>query len=133
MRLRLAKVAPFAAALDLDLARTTVCHACLGFVSFPLDAGEVEEARSWARRLTPYIWAEGLAEPALAAVRQAAEDGAPLAEACLADLEERGGRSVVARAIVLRLAADLTARTRTELALEQAARPRLQLATPEWN
>lgn len=133
MRLHLAKVVPFAACLELDLARTTVCYACLSFVSFPLDAGEVEEARSWARRMTPYIWVEGLAEPALAAAREAAMEGGPLAAACLADLEERGGKSVVARAIVLRLAADLTARTRTELVLEQAARSRLELAPPEWN
>ncbi len=133
MRLYLAKVAPFAAALDLDLARMTVCHACLSFVSMPLDAGDVEEARGWARRMTPFIWEEGLAEPALAAVRKAHAAGVPGADACLADLETRGGRSVVARAIVLRLAADLAARTRIELAVEEAARPQLGLAPPEWN
>jgi hypothetical protein len=133
MRLYLAKVAPFAAALDLDLSRMTVCHACLSFVSMPLAAGEVEEARSWARRMTPFIWQEGLAEPALAAVRKAYAARVPGAEACLADLEARGGRSVVARAIVLRLAADLAERTRIALAAEAAARPQLELAPPEWN
>jgi hypothetical protein len=55
------------------------------------------------------------------------------AEACLAELAERGGRRVVARAIVLRLAADLAERTRTGFGLEAAARPLLAHAPPEWN
>jgi hypothetical protein len=133
MRLRLGALAPFASGLDLDVGRTGICYACLSFVSFPLDAGDEREARSWARRMTPFIWEEGLAEHALEAVRKARDDGVAGAEACLADLEARGGRSVVARAIVLRLAADLTQRTRTEMRLEAAARPRLALAPPEWN
>lgn len=133
MRLRLGQLASFAAQLDLDVSRTPICYACLSFVSFPLDEGDEREARSWARRMTPFIWEEGLAEPALAAVRKARAAGVPRAAACLADLEERGGRSVVARAIVLRLAADLAARTRTELRLAATARPRLALAPPELN
>ncbi len=133
MRLRLGELASFASALDLDVGRTPICYACLGLVSVPLAAGDEPEARSWARRMTPDIWEEGLAEPALAAVRRARDDGVASADACLADLEARGGRSVVARAIVLRLAADLAVRTRTALRLEAAARPRLELAPPEWN
>jgi hypothetical protein len=133
MRLRLGTLAPFASGLDLDVSRTGICYACLSFVSFPLDAGDEREARSWARRMTPYIWEEGLAEHALAAVRNARDAGVPGADACLADLEQRGGFSVVARAIVLRLAADLAERTRTEMQLEDAARGRLALSPPEWN
>jgi hypothetical protein len=133
VRLRLGELAGFARGLDLDVGRTGICYACLSFVSFPLDDGDEHEAKVWARRMTPFIWEEGLAEPALAAVRRARDAGIPGAGACLADLEARGGRSVVARAIVLRLAADLMRRTRTELRLEAAARPRLALAPPEWN
>jgi hypothetical protein len=133
MRLRLGALAPFASGLDLDVSRTGICYACLSFVSFPLEEGEEREARSWARRMTPTIWEEGLAEHALAAVRKARDAGVAGAEACLADLEARGGRSVVARAIVLRLAADLSQRTRTEMRLWGAARGRLALAPPEWN
>ncbi len=133
MRLRLGELASFARGLDLDVSRTGICYACLSLVSMPLDAGDEREAKSWARRMTPDIWEEGLAGHALAAVRRARDQGVPHAGHALADLEERGGRSVVARAIVLRLAADLAERTRTEMRLEAAARPRLALAPPEWN
>jgi len=51
----------------------------------------------------------------------------------LADLERNAGCSPVARAIVLRLAAELLARSRTEMRLEAGARERLGLAPPEWN
>jgi hypothetical protein len=133
MRLRLGQLAPFADSLELDVERTPVCRACLSFVSMSLGDGDAREAKVWARRMTPDIWAEGLAEPALAAVRAACEAGLLHAEECLADLEERGGRSVVARAIVLRLAADLCELTWTKLALVTAAQERLALAPPEWN
>ena len=133
MRLHLAKVAPFAAVLDLDLDRTPVCLACLSFVSAGLCEGDVRDARSWARRLTPFIWEEGLADPALAAARKASDEGVALAGACLSDLEARGGRSVVARAIVLRLAAELAERERILSELHRRSRTQLELAPPEWN
>ena len=133
MRLRLGQLASFAAALDLDLERTPVCLACLSFVSGSLRDGDEREARSWARRMTPFIWEEGLAEPALRAVRKARLAGVGAAGECLADLEERGGRSVVARAIVLRLGAELAERERLVFGLHERTRSRLALAPPEWN
>jgi len=48
--------------------------------------------------MTPWIWDEGLREPALDAVRRSG-DAEPLA-----DLEAKGGRSKYARAIVMELA-----------------------------
>ena len=122
-----------AAALDLDLGHVGICHACLSFVAFPLDAGDERKARSWARRMTPDLWAEGLAGPALAAAERAARDGVEGAATALADLERNGGRSAVARAIVLRLAADLVDQMRADLRLLEASRARLELAPPEWN
>ena len=119
--------------LDLDLDGVGICHACLSFVSFPLDRGDMREARSWARRMTPDLWAEGLADPAFEAVRAARDDGVAGAEEALADLELRGGGSAVARAIVLRLAAELAEEARARLRLLEASRPRLELAPPEWN
>ena len=121
------------AGLDLDLGHIGICHACLSFVSLPLAAGDEREARSWARRMTPDLWEEGLAGPALAAVRDAAAGGVAGAEAALADLEEKGGRSAVARAIVLRLATELVEQMRAEQRLLEASRSRLELAPPEWN
>jgi hypothetical protein len=52
------------------------------------------------------------------------------AEAALADLERKGFRSATARAVVLRLARDLSRRTRLELAAYRVARDRLSLAAP---
>ena len=123
----------FADRLEVDVSRTSICYACLCIVSFPLDRGDEREALSEARRMTPILWHEGLEEYALPLVRRAVVAGVRDAERAFVDLEERHGRSAVARALVLRLAADLTRRTRVELDLEQAARPRLSLAPPGLN
>jgi hypothetical protein len=132
MALRLARLAAFAEALDVGL-DARVCLACLSFVSASLREGNAHEARVWTRRVTPTIWIEGFAADALAAARKARADGVPLAEECLADLEERGGFSVVARAIVLHLAGDLAQRERETFAVLRAARNRLDLGPPQWN
>lgn len=84
------------AALGLDVDRIPICPACLSFVSCSL--GDAKEARHWCFAMTPHLWAEGLREPALEAVRRSGD------EAALADLEAKGGRSRTARAIVMELA-----------------------------
>jgi hypothetical protein len=48
----------------------------------------------------------------LAAAKHASELGLPHARAALADLAQHGGRGMAARAIVRRLAAELSAETR---------------------
>jgi hypothetical protein len=93
--------------LDVDL-DAGVCHACLGFVSFALDDGDPSEISRWIRRMTPDLWGDGLAEPALAAVRRACD-------------------------IVRRLAEELSRRARTELRLAALRRERLPPAAPELN
>jgi len=90
--------------LDLDVDRIGICRACLSFVSDSLS--DPEEARCWTYEMTPFIWEEGLREPALAAVRKLGDLDA------LADLEARGGRSRTARAIVLHLARQQDERAR---------------------
>jgi hypothetical protein len=132
-RFSLARARALVARLDVDVTGAQVCLACLTFVSWPLHEGNEREAVSWARRLTPDLWVEGLEEYALLLVRGACERGVADAEAALDELELEGGRSAVARALVLQLAADLARRTRTELALEDAARGRLPLAPPGLN
>lgn len=132
-RLTLQQARAFAAQLEVDVGRTSICYACLSFVSFPLDHGHEREAINEARRMAPILWDEGLAEPALALARDAARMGMRGAVAALAELETLGGRSAVARALVLRYADDLARRTRVELGLEEAARGRLALAPPELN
>jgi hypothetical protein len=121
-----------AARLDLDLS-VGVCPACLSFVSVALDGGDRREIARELRRMTPDLWHDGLAEPALAAVRRACELGVPDAEAALADLECHGGRSVVARSIVRRLAEELRRRARTAMRVETLARDQLGQAPPELN
>ena len=84
------------AKLGLDVDRLPICQACLCLV----------ESKSDARWMTPQIWEEGLREPALEAVRRLGDDAA------LVDLEENGGRSATARAIVLYLAQQQKERAR---------------------
>jgi hypothetical protein len=96
-----------AQALELDLDELDICLACLSFVSFPLDAGDDREVRRALAYITPHIWEEGLALPAVAALERARRTGLPHAEAALADIDALGSRSRVVREIVLRLAADL--------------------------
>lgn len=116
--------------LDLD---DGICHACLCFVSFAVDSGDEHEIRRQVRRMTPDLWYDGLDAQALAAVRTACATGVPDAEQALADLEARGGRSVVARAIVRRLAGELAERA----ARDPWLNPELNRAPPPdgavWN
>jgi hypothetical protein len=133
MPISVARADALAARLDLDVNTVGICHACLSFVSFAIDDGEPAKIAGQTRSMTPVLWEEGLAEPALAALRRACREQIRDAEAALEELEDRGGRSGVARAIVRRLAADLTRRTRIEMKLEELARVRLSLAPPEQN
>ena len=110
-----------------------ICLLCLSIVSFALDRGDRAEIACETRRVTQDLWAEGLAEPAVAAVRRACERGVEDAEWALVDLERNGADSAVARAIVRHLAAELSRRTRTQLRVEVLARERLGLSPPELN
>lgn len=79
--------------LDLDAG---ICHACVSFVSLALDQGDPVEIARQMRRMTPQLWDDdGLADPALAAVRRAYESGVPDADSALADLERHSDRSSV--------------------------------------
>jgi hypothetical protein len=96
-----------AQSLELDLDEIDICLACLSFVSFPLRAGDDREVRRALASVTPHLWEEGLALPAVAALERARQAGVQNAEAALADIDEYGSRSRVVREIVIRLAADL--------------------------
>jgi hypothetical protein len=98
-----------------------------------LDFGDSGDVARELRQMTPDIWADGLSEVAIAAARRARDTGGQDADVALADLEERGGRSVVARAIVKKLAEELSRRVNTTARVENAARGRSLLAAAEWN
>lgn len=68
--------------------------------------------------MTPYLWHEGLAEPAFAATRAALDRNVGGARHALADLERGGGSSATARAVVLRIAAEMA----VEIKASRAAR-----------
>ena len=127
-----AQAAVLAAGLELDL-DDGICHACLSFVSFALDAGEPREIARELRRVTVDLWDDGLDRQALAFVEQACGLGLANANQGLADLRERGGKSLLARAIVRRLAEELSARARNALRVEALARSRIPLEAAEMN
>jgi hypothetical protein len=103
-----------AAQLELDLDRG-ICPVCLSFVSMALEAADPRKISRELRGMTPDLWHDGLDKQALAAAAKACELGVPNAYAALADLQLHGGKSIVAGAIVLRLAAELSARTRRRM------------------
>lgn len=105
----------FARELDLDLDDLPICLACLSFVAMAIDAGDELEIRRWTRKMTPDLWDEGLALPARLAVERAQRRGVRDAAEALADINERGPRSPVARAIVRRLGEALSERARGDL------------------
>jgi hypothetical protein len=110
-----AEAAALAAELELDVDDLAICHACLSFVSFAIDAGDERKVAGSITRTAPDLWAEGLAQPVRTALRRARERGVVNAEEAIASVEKSGPRSQVTRAIVRRLAADLSARARGDL------------------
>jgi hypothetical protein len=107
-----------AADLDLDIYEVGICHACLSFVALPLDAGDEREVARAIREFAPTLWAEGLALPLQAALERARRRGVAGAEAAIDDIDRCGARASIVAAVVRRLAADLTRRTREELERE---------------
>lgn len=100
--------------LEFDLDAIGVCFACLSIVSMALDSGDEQAVRRELRRMAPDLWEEGLALPARAALERAHRAGDDEAGAAIADIERRGPRSPVVKAIVRRLAQDLSDRVNAQ-------------------
>jgi hypothetical protein len=116
-----ARADALAALLDVPV-DCGICLACLSFVSMAVDGGDPKDVAREARRMTPDLWHEGLAAPALAAAARAVRAGLPDAPLALDDLEANGGRSAVARALVRRLAAELSRQVHDEIRFEERMR-----------
>jgi imidazolonepropionase-like amidohydrolase len=101
--------------LDLDMHEAGICLACLTFVAFPLDSGNENEVRGKTVQFTPILWEEGLEQPARSALERARERGIKDAERALTDLDTRGARTTIARAIVRALALQMVAEMRAPL------------------
>ncbi len=104
-----------AAALELDVDDIAICHACLSIVSFALDSGNERKVAGSVTHMAADLWAEGLALPVQLALERARERGAANADKAIASIKTQGPRNRVVRAIVRRLAADLSARARGDL------------------
>lgn len=109
------EAAALAVALELDVDDIGICHACLSFVSLAIDSGDERKVAGSITRMAPDLWAEGLEQPVRLALRRARERGVANAEEAIAMVDRAGARSQVARAIVRRLAADLSARAQGDL------------------
>ena len=96
-----------ASQLNLEMHTVGICLACLTFVAFPLDSGDERELKRALRYFTPVLWEEGLAAPARDALANAAVAGTTHAKAALDDVDRRGSRAPIVRAIVLRLASQM--------------------------
>ena len=104
-----------ASALDLDVDSIGICHACLSFVSIALDEGDEREIRRQTLRLTPTLWDEGLSLPLRLALEGARASGVHDAAPALDDVARFGARTTIARAVVRRLALQLSIRTHAQL------------------
>jgi hypothetical protein len=104
-----------AAALDLDVDDIAICHACLSFVCFALDSGDDHKVACSINQVAPDLWAEGLELPVRMALARARDNDVANAEEGISAVEKSGARSVIARAIVRRLAVDLSARAQGDL------------------
>jgi len=102
-------------ALDLDVDAIGICHACLSFVSIALDDGDEREIKRQTLRLTPVLWDEGLSLPLRLALEGARASGVEDAARALDDVDGFGARTAIARAVVRRLALQLSIRTHAQL------------------
>jgi hypothetical protein len=110
-----AEAEALAAELELDVDDLAICHACLSFVSFAIDSGNEHRVAGSITRMAPDLWAEGLAQPVRLALDRARKRGVANAEEAIVTVDQSGPRSPVVRAIVRRLAADLSARAKGDL------------------
>jgi hypothetical protein len=110
-----AEATALAAELELDVDDLAICHACLSFVSFAIDAGDERKVAGSITRMAPDLWAEGLSQPVRLALERARKRGVANAEEAIVTVDQSGPRSPVVRAIVRRLAADLSARAKGDL------------------
>jgi len=110
-----AEAAALAASLELDVDDIAICHACLSFVSFAIDSGDERKVAGSITRMAPDLWAEGLSQPVRLSLERVRKLGVANAEEAIAAVAKSGPRSQVARAIVRRLAADLSARAQGDL------------------
>ena len=93
--------------LELDMHETGICLACLWFVAAAVASGDEADARQTTSKFSRWLWEEGLALPLRRALGRARVRGSAVAERAIADVDRRGGRSIVVKAVVRHLAEDM--------------------------
>jgi hypothetical protein len=105
--------APLAAKLSVGLGSHGVCYPCLGEVAWELEHESDHHVEHW---VVPTLWVEGLGVTVTAAVDRAVAIGVTDATTARADLQARGCRSGIFRAVVRRLARELEQETQRAFA-----------------
>src|SRR2546429_8089492 len=103
------------AGLELDLDDIASGQACLSFVSCAIGSGNEHKVAGSITSMAPDLWAEGLQQPVRLALERARKRGIANAKEAIVTVGESGARSPVVRAIVRKLAADLSARAKGDL------------------
>jgi hypothetical protein len=117
--------------LDIDLARTPICRACLSFVSMTLDKDDGgREASGWAHRLSRDLWQEGLESPLRDALERARNAGDADAVAAFEDVEARGWRARIVPEVIMRLGVEL--KEEAEAALRRLEDPLPVMGFTRW-
>jgi hypothetical protein len=117
--------------LDIDLARTPICRACLSFVSMTLEKDDGgREARGWAHRLSRDLWGEGLEAPLRDALERARNAGDADAAAALEDIRARGWRARIVPEAIMRLGDEL--KEEAEAALRRLEDPLPVMGFTRW-
>ena len=106
------RVTGLAKSLDVGLHSPGVCPLCLSLVATELDRPDGRRAAGRITVVASTLWIEGLDAPVREALALRARSGAADATEALQDLEERGFRSTIFRAVVRRLAEELAVDSR---------------------
>jgi hypothetical protein len=105
------RAAALAATLQLGLHSPGVCPACISFVAIEIDNGNERRVAGQITSFAPLLWDEGLGEVVRGELERRArggDGGAEDARVALAELVVRRARSPIFRAVVRRLAAELS-------------------------
>ena len=103
-----------AARLDLDLDAIGICFACLSIVSMALDSGDERSARREVNRMAPTSGRKASRFPCWLLSSVHVAPATTMLRVAIAEIERLGARSPVVKAIVRRLAQELSDRMHTE-------------------
>jgi hypothetical protein len=102
------RAAALATTLQIGLHSPGVCPACISFVAIEIDHGNERRVAGQITSFAPLLWDEGLGEVVRGELERLVRGGDEDARMALAELVVRRERSPVFRAVVRRLAAEVS-------------------------